>query len=52
MPDFSLFGGEHVRQYEVTGGKVRPIMRAQWPDSDKDQASTKRDIPVVLLSPR
>src|SRR3954462_2483483 len=22
MPDFSLFGGEHVRQYEETGGAV------------------------------
>jgi deazaflavin-dependent oxidoreductase (nitroreductase family) len=22
MPDFSLFGQEHVRQYEATGGKV------------------------------
>ncbi len=22
MPDYSLFGAEHVRQYEATGGKV------------------------------
>jgi len=22
MPDYSLFGHEHVRQYEATGGKV------------------------------
>jgi deazaflavin-dependent oxidoreductase (nitroreductase family) len=22
MPDYSLFGSEHVRQYEATGGKV------------------------------
>jgi deazaflavin-dependent oxidoreductase (nitroreductase family) len=22
MPDFSLFGAEHVKQYEATGGKV------------------------------
>ena len=22
MPDFSLFGDDHVRQYEATGGKV------------------------------
>jgi len=22
MPDFSLFGAEHVRQYEATGGKI------------------------------
>ena len=22
MPDFSLFGDEHVRQYEATGGKT------------------------------
>lgn len=137
MPDFSLFGGDHVRQYEATGGKtghdwngaeililhtvgrksgqtrkfpliygrhgndyiliasnggapenpgwyrnlvahpeveiqvwdkrlpVRartasadekrrlwPIMTAQWPDYDKYQAGTQRDIPVVVLSPR
>jgi deazaflavin-dependent oxidoreductase (nitroreductase family) len=137
MPDNSLFGDEHVRQYEATGGKVGhdwngtvclilhttgrksgetrkfpliygrdgkdyvvvaskggapenpgwyenlvahpdvkiqvrdkvlpvrarsgtpadkrrvwPIMTAQWPDYDKYQAGTKRDIPVVLLSPR
>ena len=137
MPDFSLFGDEHVRQYEATGGKVGhdwngtaclilrtigrksgetrklpliygrdgkdyvlvaskggapdhpgwyrnlvahpdveiqvwdtvlpvrartatveekrrvwPLMTAQWPDYDRYQAGTKRDIPVVLLSPR
>src|SRR5262245_21717616 len=137
MPDYSLFGDEHVRQYEATGGKVGhdwngttclilhttgrksgetrkypliygrdgdnyvlvaskggapgdpgwyknlvahpdvriqvrdkvlsvrartgtpadkrrvwPIMTKQWPDYDKYQAGTKRDIPVVLLSPR
>ena len=137
MPDFSLFGDEHVRQYEATGGKVGhdwngtqclilhttarksggtrknplidgrdgqdyvvvaskggapdhpgwyknlvvhpdvniqvrgkglpvrartptpedkkrvwPIMTAEWPDYDKYQAGTKRDVPVVLLSPR
>jgi deazaflavin-dependent oxidoreductase (nitroreductase family) len=137
MPDFSLFGDEHVRQYEATSGKtghdwngtsvlilhtkgrktgetrkfpliygrdgndyvvvasrggspehpgwyknllahpdvkiqvwdklipvrartggaadkqrVWPSMQAQWPDYDKYQAATKRDIPVVLLSPR
>ena len=137
MPDYSLFGDEHVRQYETTGGKVGhdwngahclilhttarksgqtrkfpliygrdgddyvvvaskggapehpgwyqnlvghpdvkiqvrakvlpvrartgtaedkkrvwPTMTAQWPDYDKYQAGTKRDIPVVLLSPR
>jgi deazaflavin-dependent oxidoreductase (nitroreductase family) len=137
MPDFSLFGDEHVRQYEATGGRtghgwngasililhtrgrktgetrkfpliygrdgddyvvvasrggspehpgwyknllahpeveiqvwgkllpvrartgsaadkqrVWPSMRAQWPDYDKYQAATQRDIPVVLLSPR
>jgi len=22
MPDYGLFGAEHVRQYEATGGKV------------------------------
>src|SRR6266404_4905687 len=124
MRDYSLFGDEHVRQYETTGGKVGhdwndadclilhttgrksgetrkfpliygrdggdyvvvaskggapenpgwyrdqvlpvrartgtpedkrrvwPIMTAQWPEYDKYQAGTKRDIPVVLLSPR
>jgi deazaflavin-dependent oxidoreductase (nitroreductase family) len=137
MPDFSLFGDEHVRQYEATGGRtghdwngtsvlvlhtlgrksgetrkfpliygrdgkdyvivasrggspehpgwyknllahpdvkiqVRdailpvtartasaaekkrlwPTMTAQWPDYDKYQAATTRDIPVVVLSPR
>jgi deazaflavin-dependent oxidoreductase (nitroreductase family) len=137
MPDYTLFGDEHVRQYEATGGKVGhdwngtkclilrttgrksgemrklpliygrdgadyvvvaskggapqnpgwyrnlvkhpdveiqvgdrvlpvrartampaekrrvwPIMTAQWPDYDKYQAGTPRDIPVVLLSPR
>jgi deazaflavin-dependent oxidoreductase (nitroreductase family) len=137
MPDFSLFGDEHVRKYEETGGKtghdwngtsclvlrtrgrksgevrkfpliygrdgkdyvviasrggapehpgwyknllahpdvevqvhdrvlaVRartasaaekkrlwPIMTAQWPDYDKYQAATPRDIPLVVLSPR
>ena len=137
MPDYSLFGDEHVRQYEATGGKVGhdwngasclvlhtigrksgetrkfpliygrdgndyllvaskggapdhpgwyknllahpdvtiqvrdkvisvrartataaektrlwPIMTAQWPGYDDYQAGTKRDIPVVLLTPR
>lgn len=137
MPDFTLFGDEHVQQYEATGGKVGhdwngtsclilrtvgrksgqtrkfpliygrdgndyvlvaskggapddpgwyrnlvahpdveiqvrdkvlPVrartasaadkrrvwgaMTAQWPDYDRYQAGTKRDIPVVLLSPR
>lgn len=137
VPDFSLFGDEHVRQYEATGGRtghdwngasililhtrgrktgetrkfaliygragtdylvvasrggspehpgwyknllahpdvkiqVRdavlpvtartasaaekkrlwPTMTAQWPDYDKYQAGTTRDIPVVVLSPR
>jgi deazaflavin-dependent oxidoreductase (nitroreductase family) len=137
MPDFSLFGDEHVRRYEATGGKVGhdwngtqclilrtrgrksgavhkhpliygrdgasyvivaskggapenpgwyrnlvahpdvevqvhdrvipvrartatadekrrvwPTMTAEWPDYAKYQAGTKRDIPVVLLTPR
>ena len=125
MPDYGLFGAEHVRQYEATGGKVGhdwngapvlvlhttgrrsgqirkfpliygrddndyvivaskggaaehpgwyrnlgarscpsgrapgedkkrvwPTMTALWPEYDKYQAGTKRDIPVVLLSPR
>jgi deazaflavin-dependent oxidoreductase (nitroreductase family) len=137
MPDYSLFGDEHVRQYEATGGKVGhdwngtsclilhttgrksgdtrkfaliygrdgsdyvlvaskggapdnpgwyrnlvahpdvkiqvwgevipvtartgnpadkkrvwPAMAKQWPGYDDYQAGTKRDIPVVLLTPR
>ena len=32
--------------------RVWPTMTAQWPEYDKYQAGTKRDIPVVLLSPR
>jgi deazaflavin-dependent oxidoreductase (nitroreductase family) len=137
MPDYSLFGDEHVRQYEATGGKVGhdwngttclilhtkgrksgktrkfpliygrdgddyvlvaskggapenpgwyenlvanpnaeiqvwdevipvvastgsaedkkrvwPTMTAQWPDYDKYQSNTPRDIPVVLLRKR
>jgi F420H(2)-dependent quinone reductase len=32
--------------------RVWPIMTAQWPDYDKYQAGTKRNIPVVLLTPR
>src|SRR5262249_53740840 len=32
--------------------RVWPTMTAQWPDYDKYQAGTKRDIPVVLLPPR
>ena len=32
--------------------RVWPIMTAQWPDYDTYQSGTKRDIPVVLLSPR
>ena len=32
--------------------RVWRIMTAQWPDYDRYQAGTKRDIPVVILSPR
>jgi deazaflavin-dependent oxidoreductase (nitroreductase family) len=137
MRDFSLFGAEHVRQYEATAGKVGhdwndtqvlilhttgrksgmtrklpliygrsgedylvvasnggasthpawylnleanpeatiqvwgdlatvtartasaedkarlwPLMTAQWPEYDKYQAQTERDIPLVILTPR
>lgn len=137
MPDFQLFGDEHVRQYEATGGqtghdwngtqililrttgrqsgqlrkapliygrdgtnymvvaskggapdhpgwyknlvshpdieiqvkgnilpvrahtasaqekaRLWPLMTAEWPDYDKYQRSTQRDIPLVILSPR
>jgi deazaflavin-dependent oxidoreductase (nitroreductase family) len=137
MPDFSLFGDEHVRKYEATGGKIGhdwndtqclilhtkgrktgeirkmpliygrdgdtyvivaskggapdnpgwyrnlvahpdvdvqvwnevipvkartataaekarvwPIMTKEWPAYDDYQSKTKRDIPVVLLTPR
>ena len=30
--------------------RVLPIMAAQWPEYDKYQAGTKRDIPVVMLT--
>jgi deazaflavin-dependent oxidoreductase (nitroreductase family) len=132
MPDFSLFGDEHVRQYEASRGQVGhdwndtqililrtkgrksgktrkfpliygregddyvlvaskggapdnpgwyenlrayplwgdlipvrartatpadnkrlwPTMTKEWPDYDKYQAGTERDIPVVVLTPR
>ncbi len=32
--------------------RVWPTMVAQWPDYDKYQEATPRDIPVVLLKPR
>lgn len=32
--------------------RVWPIMKARWPDYDKYQAGTTRDIPIVLLSLR
>ena len=32
--------------------RVWPTMTAQWPDYDKYQKGTTRDIPVVLLRPR
>jgi deazaflavin-dependent oxidoreductase (nitroreductase family) len=32
--------------------RVWKIMTAQWPGYDEYQAGTKRDIPVVLLTPR
>ena len=32
--------------------RVWPTMTALWPEYDKYQAGTKRDIPVVLLNPR
>ena len=32
--------------------RLWPTMTAQWPDYDKYQAGTTRDIPVVVLSPR
>ena len=36
------------------GGEVRDLrtMTAEWPDYDKYQRKTDRDIPVVLLSRR
>ena len=73
MPDYGLFGAEHVRQYEATGGKVghdwnrAPVLVLHttgrrsgqirkfpliYPEYDKYQPGTKRDIPVVLLNPR
>jgi len=44
-----------VRAHTATPEKKRrvwPIMTAQWPDYEKYQAGTKRDIPVVLQKPR
>ena len=32
--------------------RLWPIMTAQWPDYDKYQSGTTRDIPMVVLSPR
>lgn len=32
--------------------RLWPIMTAQWPDYDKYQSGTTRDIPVIVLSPR
>jgi deazaflavin-dependent oxidoreductase (nitroreductase family) len=32
--------------------KLWPIMTKDWPDYDKYQHSTNRDIPLVILSPR
>ena len=32
--------------------RVWPIMLQQWPDYDKYQKQTERDIPVILLTPR
>ena len=32
--------------------RLWPIMTAKWPDYAKYQAGTKRDIPVVILTPR
>jgi hypothetical protein len=32
--------------------RVWSVMTAQWPDYDKYQRSTRREIPVVLLRPR
>lgn len=32
--------------------RVWPIMTAHWPDYDTYQAGTRREIPVVLLTPR
>jgi deazaflavin-dependent oxidoreductase (nitroreductase family) len=32
--------------------KLWSIMTAEWPDYDKYQRSTPRDIPLVILSPR
>jgi deazaflavin-dependent oxidoreductase (nitroreductase family) len=32
--------------------RLWPVMVAEWPDYDKYQRSTPRDIPLVILSPR
>ena len=32
--------------------RVWPIMTAEWPDYDTYQSGTKRNIPVIFLTPR
>jgi len=44
-----------VRAHTATPDEKRRVWRtmtAQWPDYDKYQSGTKREIPVVLLTPR
>ena len=44
-----------VRARTATAEEKRRVWRTmteQWPDYDKYQSGTKRDIPVVLLTPR
>jgi hypothetical protein len=53
VPDYTLFGDEHVRQYEATGGKVGH----EWNGASclvphTYPKKTTREIPVVLLRPR
>ena len=57
-PDVTLQDGEHVmdlRARIATPDEKRawwPHAVAAWPDYDKYQAATDRDIPVVLFDPR
>ena len=56
--DAALSTGELAKAVTARTGtaadkkRVWPVMTAQWPDYDKYQAGTSRDIPVVLLRPR
>jgi deazaflavin-dependent oxidoreductase (nitroreductase family) len=44
-----------VRAHTASAGEkaqLWPVMTKEWPDYDKYQRSTSRDIPLVILTPR